>query len=228
MRNQFIGVSAVGLLSICVRGSVIVPGSSCPWLAGMPSGTQTSSGDRAPNQSAVLQTDVLIVGGQALWFNVSGSVRNGPGTPTDPPDGNGLNVVTNNGGREFGMSNIIAPINSLLGVFLSDSRPDLSGAPASLDFSELEDREFLSLTPALQQVFFIGNGRTAGGLRQDFVAPQGATRLFFGSLDAFGWDGNAGQFTVGTVVVPAPGVASVVTAGLALGVLRRTRRGEIR
>jgi len=214
------------LLAITISASAavtVVPGSSCPWLAGMPTGTFTQSGDRAPDQSPVLVGGVTITGGTALAFTVTGSVSNFSNPPTDPPDGNANNVVANTGGREFGLSNIIAPINCLVGVFLDDRRPDETPDATTLDFSEVGDRNFATLSPQLKQIFFIGNGRrgTTGG-EQTFFAPAGSTRLFLGSIDAFGWTGNGGQFQVGVTVVPTPGVLGFM--GLAGSMAARYRR----
>ena len=72
---------------------------------------------------------------------------------------------------------------------------DLS-PPAALDFSSDASRDFQSLSPALRQPFFIGDGRNSSGEVQKFVAPGGATRLFLGTMDSYGWSDNHGSFTV--------------------------------
>jgi Ca2+-binding RTX toxin-like protein len=68
----------------------------------------------------------------------------------------------------------------LVGVFLDNTVP-AAPAPASLDFTDNHD--FTDLSPALRQVFFIGDGRDAAGNLQRFHAPAGATRLFLGFAD---------------------------------------------
>ena len=43
-------------------------------------------------------------------------------------------------------------------------------------------------------MFYIGDGVTAGNVFQEFVAPAGATRLFFGIPDGFGFNGPPGAY----------------------------------
>lgn len=119
-----------------------------------------------------------------------------------------------------------APFNSLIGVFLSASQPSLSPAPAGLNFRTL-GTSFASLSPALQQPFFIGDGLTGNGTGsvQNFVVPAGATRLFLGTMDEFGWYDNSGSFnvTVSSGVTPPPppptGVPEPGTLPLLAGIL---------
>jgi hypothetical protein len=81
--------------------------------------------------------------------------------------------------------------NALVGVFLGDSEP--SGTPpAGLRFYQTQNAQgvtrtdFTSLSPAIGQVFFIGDGLTGTGTGavQAFQVPPGATRLFLGQADA--------------------------------------------
>ncbi|MBT8074679.1 MAG: hypothetical protein HKP21_13355, partial [Xanthomonadales bacterium] len=51
-----------------------------------------------------------------------------------------------------------------------------------------------SLTPALGQVFFIGDGFNSVPEAQHFIAPAGATRLFLGIPDGFGFVGQPGAY----------------------------------
>jgi hypothetical protein len=88
----------------------------------------------------------------------------------------------------------------LIGVFLADSAP-AGPPPATLDFTG--DSDFASLSPALAQTFFIGDGRTATGRPQRFHVPTGATRLYLGLADAWKFQGppgfyadNSGSFEV--------------------------------
>lgn len=97
--------------------------------------------------------------------------------------------------------------------------------------------DFLSLNPGLGQVFYIGDGKTAGDVFQQFVAPVGATRLFLGIPDGFGFGGAPGAYDdndgsyrirIGINQVPAipePETYALMLAGLGvLGAVARRRR----
>ena len=121
-------------------------------------------------------------------------------------------------------------MNSLLGVFLDDSQPDLSPAPSELYFGGPAGNvsggiDYLSLVPALKQVFFIGDGLTTGGEKQVVVVPTGATRLFLGTMDGVEWTNNRGSFNVDIAAVPEPATVSLLGLGvIAVGLARRLRR----
>ena len=218
---------AVGraLVIFAFAGSVLaqvvvpsVPGSANPYLAGMPNGSTCCSGDAAPAQSPVLVTGLTLTPGTALTFTATGGVNNSGGTPTTGPDGGGVIATNSNNG----ISGATWPINALVGVFLDASQPSLSAAPASLDFTSTS---FTTLSPQLRQAFFIGDGLTGTGTgtTQTFIVPAGATRLFLGTSDGFGWFNNSGSFavtvTAGGVIgvtptptVPAPTATPTATA----------------
>lgn len=201
-----------------------VPGSANPYLAGMPNGSTCCSGDTAPAQSPVLVSGLTLTPGSALTFTVTGGVSNTGGTPTTGPDGGGVFTTDSNNG----ISGATWPINALVGVFLDASQPSLSAAPTSLNFTTTS---FTTLSPQLRQAFFIGDGLTGTGTgtTQTFIVPAGATRLFLGTSDGFGWFNNTGSFAVTvtgggigvtpTPTVPAPtATATPVPAGPAANV----------
>jgi hypothetical protein len=175
--------------------TVNVPGTSNPWLAGMPDSTTADSDDIAPTNSPILVAGVSITPGLTLSFRATGAVSVGGINPLEPPDG-GANSGTHRAGAEHGISDINAADDSLLGVFLDDSEPSLSAAPDMLDFSSATNRSYATLTPILKQVFFIGDGFDATGGVQQVTVPVGATRLFLGTMDGFGWHDNLGSFEV--------------------------------
>ena len=84
----------------------------------------------------------------------------------------------------------------LVGVFLGSSLP--ASAPASLDFSPGGlTQTFSSLSPALGQVFFIGDGLTGTGTgtAQQFFAPTGAVQLYLGTADGYNVTGGPGFYS---------------------------------
>src|SRR5215831_21262058 len=115
-------VAAVLALACAARANastlVIVPGTSNPWLAGMPNGTTAVIGDVAPNQSPV---EVAVTPGDVLWFLTSGATDHcasfGCGAAGAEGDA-GEGPWSHLGGAEHGIGDVIAPIDGLLGVFL--------------------------------------------------------------------------------------------------------------
>lgn len=198
-----------------------VPGSSNLWLAGMPDGSVAGDGqDSAPGQSPVL-VPLPITGGDLFSFEVTGSVLNGDGPLDLTPDGDLFQYSGRFPGAENGIADMFGPINSLIGVFLDDSQPDGSETPSGLDFSNKSlGINFDALSPALKQPFFIGDGQSNDTRAfQQFTAPAGATRLYLGTMDGFGWFNNIGEFQVR--IVPTPGA---MTLGGVLGVAALRRR----
>jgi Flp pilus assembly protein TadG len=180
-----------------------VPGLADPWLAGMPNGTTANFysefGDAAPNNSPTAITGLGMQADQSLQFSFNGTVSNWSGDNSFGCDGDPSYVSNNwwaaqNGNAEHGIGNVTAPIAAVIGVFLDDSQPDSTPAPTTaLDFSTAASRDFASISPALKQPFFIGDGlRNDGVTPQNFVVPTGATRLYVGIMDFQQWSDNSG------------------------------------
>ena len=177
-----------------------VAGTSDLWLSGAAVGTLASTNDYLSNAAPFL-APTQIVGGATYTFSVTGSVSN-TGTPSGlSPDGGSFTSHT--AGAQNGISNITAPMSSLVGVFLTNKTPKSGDAATALDFSTF-GTEFTTLAPKLNQVFFIGDGKTTSGLTQTFLAPTAATRLFLGTMDGYEWNNNSGSFSVEMTVVPEP------------------------
>ncbi len=178
--------------------------SEHPWqhdIAG-PTGGIMPSGQAYDSPIQVGMT--LIPGATITITSVTGQGSNDPTLPMYNADGTssaGISVThdwaaTGSAPTEHGMSDINAPHNSLLGVFLTDSLPDdVSTTPTSLDFTTQTARDYTSLSPDVQQMFYAGTGQTSGGQQQQFVVPPNATRLFFGTMDGHEWSNNVGGFT---------------------------------
>jgi hypothetical protein len=110
---------------------------------------------------------------------------NGFGPPYFGPCGNGLDG--SNLTELDGISGYKGPQCPLVGVFIDDTIPSSGPAPETLDFSAGGlGIDFLTLSPLLRQVFYIGDGVTSGGTFQQFIAPTGATRLALGIPDGWG------------------------------------------
>ncbi len=190
----------------------------------MPDGSVAGSGyDTAPNASPV-QVAVRVSSFATFTFSATGFACNYPvggGTPHGP-EGDTTYVLSCWSAPENGIANVTAPLISLVGVFLDDNIPDRYPAPPDLDFSTALSRDFFSLSPTLRQPFFIGDGLTSGGVVQQFVAPDGATRLFLGTLDGNSWSDNSWAFTVTATMVPEPSCFAL--AGLSAAALVIARR----
>jgi hypothetical protein len=178
------------------RTDLVIPPAASPW---------TGPGDYlirhgGPTPEEILETlppSIQVAAGdviRALDPAVGGvNFFNGFGPPFFGPGGNG--VAGSSLSALGGISGYIGPQGPLAGVFLDDSIPSSGPAPATLNFSPAGlGIDFPSLSPALRQVFYIGDGVDSGGDFQTFIAPAGATRLMLAIPDGFGFVGGPGAY----------------------------------
>jgi hypothetical protein len=198
---------AVATYTAAVNDTQTIEATGNPFLAGMPPGSVASlnnpanSPDYAGTASNPLESPQLIniplTNGESLTFSsISGNAAHDPNLSQYGPDGDTANVGSNTDGSENGIANANIPIDAVVGVFLTDSQPNLSAAPATLDFSTDSSRNFTTLAPQLKQIFFIGDGLTDSGQTQTFVVPNGATRLYLATWDFYQWNNNIGSRTM--------------------------------
>jgi Flp pilus assembly protein TadG len=168
-----------------------IPASACPWLAGMPSTAivaNTGGNPTAATGALNASIEFATSGGTPVRFaNAGGSSTWDPGAGTGSAGVEGDSTYIAAQAACNGINTTKAPINAMMGIFLNDNEPDLTGMAPILDFSTAASRDFTTLSPQLKQVFFIGDGLNSSGQLQTFNAPAGATRLFIAVMDEKGW-----------------------------------------
>ena len=262
---------AGGLLccaGIAHAGTITVNATDVIYAAGIQSGDASGTGGTVP--AGIIP---LIAGTHSVSFSsVTGSIADntalngsGPcqslegcimldfntGNVLNGPDGNygaaSLSYVT---GPVGSIAGITAPGDGyLVGVFLASGGPS-GQAPTGLNFTGSGGTSFASLSPLLDQVFFIGDGLTGDGAgsTQVFHVPGGATELVLGISDACGYQAsspscygdNVGSYTVDYSLfgdslfsdirsVPEPStLILIIVALLALGRIHLRRRSWLR
>jgi hypothetical protein len=202
-----IKVESIAMMVGLINVDQPVAATANPFLAGMPAGSVASlnnphnspdyAGTTSNPKSSPIAVNLPLKDGVALTFDsISGVARHDPNLADFNPDGQANDVDHNTNGSENGIADVKAPINALVGVFLTDDQPSLTKAPKSLDFSTDASRNFDKLEPQLKQIFFIGDGLNSSGIQQQFIVPKGATRLYLATWDFFEWNNNSGTRTV--------------------------------
>jgi hypothetical protein len=207
------------LLALTLGGTVAADSQTIYLNNAVPANAEIYGAGNAglPDGSGVLPVEFnLPVNATVLSMtSVTGIITFNNGTGHNDADGSivsgGYYGPTINGtsgysvaGGYGGISGVTMPeAGALVGVFMPADAP--TGAPPpSLDFTSI-GIAFTTLSPALYQTFFIGDGRTGdgSGAVQQFFVPAGASRLFLGISDAPGfygspgaYDDNFGTFTV--------------------------------
>jgi hypothetical protein len=257
MKHTFVkSLQAVGLLCLALifagyanAGSIVVNSTDVIYAAGTQSGVASGAGGTVPGGIALGSlasfvtfssvTGSLTSSGGNPCASPEGCIvlNNGSGNNPNDPDGTGANPATSSETGSGSISGLTGPgAGYLVGVFIAAGGPSGS-APAALNFTTGSGTAFTSISPLLDQVFFIGDGLTGDdtGTTQQFNVPTGAAELYLGISDACGYNGgpgcygdNIGTFTASysvtnaTAGVPEPASLLLFGVGiLTLGAMRR-------
>jgi Flp pilus assembly protein TadG len=153
----------------------------------------------AKNSSNIVTNHGFLTGDKASYYadgTDNGSVAYYSDDAANPTLPQGTQTTS---GSEHGISNIITPINSVVGVFLdknaSTNGADSETAPAGVDFSDPKNRDYTSYEPKLNQSFYVGTGTNSSNQQQTIVVPANTYALFLGTMDGHEWSNNVGGFT---------------------------------
>lgn len=234
MQSSFrLALALVSTLSFAVAfaqsGSIVVDSKSNIFGAGSANPTPQPGGGGGGIGAALVNLDPGT--GRILRMNATGTWGWNGGQNNGADGGNFANLTSIN--SVDGISGYTGPLSGfLVAVFLDASSPDGQTAPGTFSYGSASDYSLTTYAPLLRQVFFVGDGLTGDGTGdfQDFLVPDGATRLYYGVADASGFFGNAGWYddNVGSVtveygVVPEPATMLLLAGGMALAARRRKK-----
>ncbi|HUP02918.1 MAG TPA: hypothetical protein VMU19_02935 [Bryobacteraceae bacterium] len=228
--RTLLSCATVILAAVCVAQadvSVVVPATTDIWLAGQPNGASVAGyfgTDFAPANSPIA---INVTAGSIIRFSASdGAPVSVDGTCFDTAADAGVCYADEFGfsaGDANGISLAHVPAGALVGVFVAAGGPS-GPTPLALDFSTSGiGTAFTSLSPALDQLFFIGDGwtgtATGSGSQQLFTAPAGAGTLYLAVSDSVGSSvGNSGYINA-DVQMPEPGAVPLLASQLGGGLL---------
>jgi hypothetical protein len=245
MHKRFFEAAGVIAMAVTFAGSsfaatTTVKATDVIYAAGSQSGIAATAGGTVPGAISLPTGAVSFTVSSVTGSTTGGScpsaqgcITINPATSLNDAYGNGALPATSSEVGYGSISGITAPGGGyLVGVFLATGGPSGS-APPALNFVT-SGTNFTSLSPVLDQVFFVGDGTTGdgSGTTQTFNVPAGASLLYLGISDACGYVGtpscygdNAGTFTVNYNVIltpvgtPIPSSILLTLLGLACGAL---------
>ncbi|MDI6792014.1 MAG: redoxin domain-containing protein [bacterium] len=159
-----------------------IPGTACPFFADVK--LASINGDAYKDNRPIEVP--LSKGIKEITLKIKGRVGNCPGCYRS-----GITTPRTEY-EQYGISLITAPINSLIGVFLGDNPPVSSRTPGRLR----NEGSSPDTIPQLQHAFFIYHFETSESDVATVKVPEGATRLFLGTLDTYGWYDNVDRYSV--------------------------------
>jgi hypothetical protein len=204
------------------------------------------------DNSGIRPTAINLTAGtnRILTFSsVTGTTTPGGGIFLGPDGGNysnnGTNIESFNGisGTIDEVNNTHMALYGFFGNGTFSGTGTAAAAPARLDFTS--NHNFTSLSPLINQSFYIGDGLTGTGTGsvQQFLVPDSATVLYLGFQDAYAttsipfrgqasaYNDNGGSLTAtysitGTATAPEPGTFTLLGVGMVAGagLLRRRCR----
>jgi hypothetical protein len=162
-----------------------------------------------PGGGGTLPPGMAVTSGSVITVSASGSIDCGGGAPSGPDGSTGGGTVSIQ--SYGGISGADIPGGPVCGLALAGvftgAIPPADPAPARLSFVSPPGTSFTTLTPVLNQSFFIGDGWTQAGkgIKQTFVVPQGATTLWLGFQDGQSYTSPPGYYgdDTGSVSVSA-------------------------
>jgi len=172
------------------------------------------------NSSNVARTDGFLNGGTPSTYANGSNGGNYQEYSDDASNPSMTQGTTTTSGSEHGISNIITPIDSMVGVFMDkngatygadSSQENESSVPPGLDFSTQAARDYSagttqgttaaaaemsagSIEPQLNQSFYVGDGQTSTGTTETIIVPNNAYAIFLGTMDGHEWSNNLGGF----------------------------------
>ncbi|KAA1425725.1 hypothetical protein [Nocardioides antri] len=188
-----VGVAGAAVAFVVLTGgetrNVDVPATANIYLIGADDETTAQLTDPGTDPEAV---DVEGAG-TVSFPSVEGEVGACDGCELEPPDGGNISFASTGITAFNGIAGVVHADRTLfvVGVFVGDDQPTQPDT-AVVDLTDAD--EDLEQEPDLGEPFFIGDGETGEGEPQEVVVPDGATTLYLGFADAYGFAGSPGAY----------------------------------